>query len=241
MKYHLVYLLLGVLFLTSCNCEKPKYLEEEAISAFDEMSTTIGEMNSCSYTITIKALKPDAEFRDVTHDVYFKGPDKMYIYSSSEDMSRGYWYNGNQFAYYNFLNATFDTLAAPGNILETIEAIHDKYGIYFPAADFFYPTFTDDMIDNFDSILYLNDEKLKQRTIIDIAGLNAKKEVYFTLEKDKIGILPIGLSIYEKSEGVNLAYEANISNWRYNPNLLDRLFNFKPRESDTRVKLEPKK
>lgn len=241
MKYHLVYLLLGILFLTSCNCEKPKYLEEEAIATFDEMSTAIGEIKSCSYTITVQALKEGTEFRELTHDVYFQGPDKMYIYSSGEELSRGYWYNGSQFAYYNFLNATYDTIAASGGIIEAIESIHDDYGIYFPAADFFYPTFTDDMIGNFDTILYLNNEKLKEKNIIDIAGLNSEREVYFTFEKDENGVFPIGLSIYKKSMDDELVYDASITNWRFNPRLLDRLFNFQPRENDTRVKLEPKK
>jgi len=96
------------------------------------------------------------------------------------------------------------------------------------------------MIDNFDTILYLNEEKLKDRSIIDIAGLNSEKEVYFTLEKDENGVLPIGLAIYKKSMDDKLVYGASITNWRYNPRLLDRLFNFQPRETDTRVKLEPK-
>jgi len=240
MKNWLIFLLLGFIML-SCDNKNTKYLEEEAIAAFDEMSKTIGELKACSYSINIKALKPNAEFYEVNHDVYFQGPDKMYIYTSAEDMSRAYWYNGHQFAYYNYLTATYDTLTAPGTILETIEAMHEHYGIYFPAADFFYPTFTDDMIDNFDSILYLNDEELKEGRLIDIVGLNADREVYFTLENDNMGTLPIALSIYEKAEGAQLAYEASINNWRTNPNLLDQLFNFKPRETDTRVKLEPKK
>lgn len=241
MKYQIIYLLLGILFLTSCNCEKPKYLEEEAILSFDEMSGTIGDMTSCSYTIEVQSLRGGGEMKQVTHDVYFKGPDKIYIYSKGEDLSRGYWYNGSQFAYYNYLEKTYDTVHAPGTIIQTIEAIHEKYGVYFPAADFFYPTFTDDMIDNFDSILFLNKEKLKQKSLMDIVGLNAEKEVLFTLTKDDNGVLPIGLSIYKHNEKAKLVYDADIYNWRSNPNLPDRLFNFVPREDAKRVKLEPKK
>ncbi|NPD47250.1 MULTISPECIES: DUF2092 domain-containing protein [unclassified Lentimicrobium] len=241
MKYQVVFLLLGILFLSSCNCDKPKYLEEEAIVAFDELSSTIGEMNSCSYTITVEALREGGELKEVTHDVYFRGPNKMYIYSSGEDLSRAYWYNGSQFAYYNYLTAEYDTTAAPGNIIETIEAIHENYGIYFPAADFFYPTFTDDMINNFDSILYLNQEDLKERSLIEIAGINSELEAIFTLSRSKMGVLPLGLSLYNKEMDNELVYDAVLSNWRHNPSLPDRLFNFVPREDAKRVKLEPKK
>lgn len=241
MKYHLVYLLLGILFLSSCNCEKPKYLEEEAIVSFDEMSATIGEMSSCSYTITVEAKRKGTELKEVIHDVYFRGPNKMYIYTSGENLSRGYWYNGSQFAYYNFLTAEYDTMAAPTTIMETIDAIHENYGIYFPAADFFYPTFTDDMIDNFDSILYLNQEDLKERSLIEIVGINSELEAFFTLSKTKLGVLPLGLSLYNKEMDNELVYDAVLSNWRYNPSLPDRLFNFVPREDAKRVKLEPKK
>ena len=241
MKYQVVYLLLGILSLTSCNCDKPKYLEEEAIVAFDEMSSSIGEMNSCSYTITVEALREGGESKEVTHDVYFRGPNKMYIYSNGEDLSRGYWYNGSQFAYYNYLTAEYDTMVAPGNIIETIEAVHENYGIYFPAADFFYPTFTDDMIDNFDSILYLNQEDLKERSLIEIVGINSELEAIFTLSKNKMGVLPLGLSLYNKEKDNALVYDAVLSNWRHNPSLPDRLFNFIPRDDAKRVKLEPKK
>lgn len=241
MKYQGLYLVLGILLLTYCDSENPKYLEEDAIVAFDEMSSVIGEMNSCSYTIAVQALRNGSELNEVVHDVYFRGPNKMYVYSKGEDLSRAYYYNGSQFAYYNYLTAEYDTMAAPETIMETIDAIHDNYGVYFPAADFFYPTFTDDMIDNFDSILFLNQEELKERSLIEIVGINSELEVFFTLVRNKIGVLPHGLSIYRNEKENELVYDAIISNWRHNPHLPDRLFNFLPREGDKRVKLEPKK
>ena len=97
------------------------------------------------------------------------------------------------------------------------------------------------MIDNFDSILYLNQEDLKERSLIEIVGINSELEAFFTLSKTKMGVLPLGLSLYNKEMDNELVYDAVLSNWRHNPSLPDRLFNFVPRADAKRVKLEPKK
>lgn len=241
MKNIFVYLLLMLIFLSACNQEKPKYLEEQAISTFDQMSQNIGEMSSCSYVLTVKSKNNN--FQTVVNDVYMQGPDKLHIYSKGKNLSRGYWYNGSQFAYFDYLKSSFDTLPAPETIMKTIEAIHDNYGIDFPAADFFYPTFTDDMIDNFDSIMIVgvDDESLEGNTIIDIAGVNNELEVYFSFLKSDESILPYSLSIFKKSDEKKELYKADFSFWKVNPKLADDLFDFKPVENATRVKLKPKK
>jgi len=237
MKHQIIYLLLGVVFLSSCSNQN-KYLEKEAIDVFDQMSLSIGELESCSYTLVTKSAKKKASLSEVEHDVYMRGPNKLYVHSNGEEIAKGYWYNGEQFAFYNFKEASFDTVPAPENIILTIDAIHQSFGIDFPAADFFYPSFTDDMIDNFDSIIYLQEESVNNEKITQVLGINDEISVYFSIADNGEKIYPIGLSIYSKADV--LIYDADFYNWRFNPVLPDFLFEFEPSEGDKRVKLEPK-
>lgn len=239
MKYQIIYLLIGMLIWSSCS-QKNKYLEQEAIDVFDQMSVSIGDMESCSYTLLANSGKNsgDESLTNVLHDVYMRGPNKLYIHSQGESVKKSYWYDGAQFAYYNFKNRSFDTVPAPENIILTIDAIHHAFGIYFPAADFFYPTFTDDMIDNFDSIFYLQEETVNNEKITEILGVNEDLNVYFSIADNGEKVYPLELSIYSKEN--DLIYDAYFENWRFNPNLPDYLFEFEPAEGDKRVKLEPK-
>ena len=125
-------------------------IDTAAILITDRMADMIGSLHSCSYDLrTIQDVQdPDHGIitRFTDHEVYMTGPDRMHVNSIGEEAHKGYWYNGWQLAYYNFTENNFGFVEAPGNIMATIDELHHRYGIDFPAADFFYPTFTDDLI-----------------------------------------------------------------------------------------------
>ena len=77
----------------------------------------------------------------------------MLVDSKSDGDHRGYWYNGKTITYYSYDENNYAVIKAPATIMETIEAINRDYGIYFPAADNFYFTFTDDLIANSEKIV----------------------------------------------------------------------------------------
>lgn len=227
----------ATLFLFSCSTE-PKVYDQRAIASFDALSETIGNLESCSYTLNTFVSKKSGEQYSNENDVYMRGPNKMYIHSIGTKGERSYWYDGKIMGYFNFGNNSFDTVPAPDNIIKTIDGLHKKYGIDFPAADFFYPTFTDDIIDHFDRILFFGDETIDGVECVVSEATSDKFLVHIWIDKNTN--LPHKLVISNVNNPLGY-YEAVFSNWRKNPNLPDILFEFKPPENSKRVALKLKK
>jgi hypothetical protein len=161
----------------------------------------------------------------------------MYIHSIGTKGERSYWYDGKTMGYFNYTKNVFDTIPAPDNIIKTIDVIHHKYGIDFPAADFFYPTFTDDMIDGFDKILFYGDETIDGVDCVVSESVNDKYLVHIWINKSTN--LPHKLVISTVNNPLGY-YEAVFSNWRVNADLPDILFEFKPPLNSNRAPLKVK-
>ncbi len=196
-------------------------------------------MESLSYTVDSYNIDKNGNEAGKTSDVYIKGSNKMFIHNNNttkEDKS--FWYNGEKFAYFLFNKNEYDILDAPDNILKLIDAINSKYGIYFPAADFLYPTLTDDMIDNYDQILYFGEEKVGPLDCIVLEAINEETIAQIWIAKETN--LPHKMIITSKTNE-NKYYEAVYTNWRINPELPDVMFEFQPPTGSTQVKLQLKK
>ena len=137
MKKLLFFLIVTVLFTVSCSSDQAgKQYDTRAIEYLDNLSETIGSLNSCSYTLnTINAKSKDSVFTN-EHDVYMRGADKMHITSNGRKGPKAYWYNGKQFSYFSYNKNVYDTVSAPKNTIAAIDFLHEKFGIDFPAADF---------------------------------------------------------------------------------------------------------
>lgn len=225
------------LVLGSCTSNNQKY-DEKAVSSLDALSETIGNLNSCSYTLnTLVSEGDEIEFRN-EHDLYMRGPDKLHIHTIGTKGKKGFWYDGSSFAYFSYDKSSYDTVSAPNNIIAAIDELHNKYGIDFPAADFFYPSFTDDILDNFNHVMYMGDENIDELDCVVIKASN--ENVVLKIWIEKYTNLPHIISIVKTNDSIN-SYEAVFSNWRLNPILPDLLFEFAPPINSTRVKLQPKK
>jgi len=231
------YLIAATLFFVSCTSDNGKY-EQVAVNHLDKLSETIGNLNSCSYTLnTVVHKGAESEFIN-EHDVYMRGPDKMHVHTNGTKGQKGFWYDGSNFAYFSYDKNTFDTISATGNIITVIDQLHNKFGIDFPAADFFYPTLTDDILDNFNEVILVGDENIDNVDCVVILASNDNIVLKIWIEKDSD--LPHKMSI-KPSDKSESSYEAVFSNWRINPSLPDMLFEFEPPANSKREKLQPKK
>ena len=104
--------------------------------------------------------------------------------------------------------------------------MHKTFKIDFPAADVFYPTLTDDILNHCDTLLYLG--------LVDIDGISCK-QIYaantnFTvyLSMDETSNLPVQLELYGRGERSGELFQANYTDWQLNPNLPDEMFKFEP-------------
>jgi hypothetical protein len=221
----ILYAVVASLFLVSCTAKNEEQYDTRAIESLDAMAEVIGELSACSYTLKDVNVNEDgSEFYNV-HDVYMRGPNKMYIHSNGTKGERSYWYDGTVLAYYSFDKDTYAEIDAPENIMETIRYVHDKYGVRFPAADFFYPSFTDDILTNFDQVLFLGDELIDG--IESTSILASRDTLVVQIWIDKASNLPLRLSIESIGDTAKF-YEATFSNFRSNPDLPDLMFESDP-------------
>lgn len=231
-----LYTMLSAVLFISCNSSGDGEYDTRAVESLDKLTETIGNMESLSYTVESYIVNEESDETSKLSDVYLKGANKIFIENESNKGNKSYWYNGEKFAYFLFNKNEYDILDAPDNTLKLIDSINSKYGIYFPAADFLYPTLTDDLIDSYDQILYFGEEKVGDVECIALEATNEETILQIWIVKETN--LPHKM-IIESKTNENKYYEAEYSNWRINPKLPDIMFEFLPPSGSTQVKFQP--
>ena len=211
-----------------------------AILILDKMSSVIGDLSSCNYTLNTSNDQIDVELGLVkqftTHRVYMVGPDKMLVDSRGEKGHRGFWYNGEMLAYYSYSENNYAIIDAPANIIATIDTVNKTYGIDFPAADFFYPSFTDDLIENNDEIIFVGKSSVDEKECFHIIAKNSLMSTQVWISDDAL-FLPVKMVIIYYDVSPNQQYEATFSNWQLNPSLPNAMFEFTPPAGANKLKL----
>lgn len=234
--------LLIILGLISCNKNNGFY-ETEAIDELDKMSETIGELNSCSFSLDVISMQLDKKANTEldknknSHDVYMQGPAQFYIHSRGTKGLNSYWYDGQRFSFCAHDRRVFDTIRTQGNVIEVMDHLNQEYGIYFPAADFFYPTLTDDLIGFSDEVILLETQTIDQKKYIVIQATNTKKRINIWI--NKTSNLPFKFIISPQTNK-GLYYEATFSNWNLNSKFYDVLFEYTPSKGTKREPLQKK-
>jgi hypothetical protein len=236
-RYVFLVILFSVLIFVSCNSSGDGEYDTRAVDKLDKLTETIGDLSSLSYTVNSFTLNEKGEETLVESDVYLNGSNKMFIENTGTNGAKSFWYNGENFAYFLFDKNEYDILDAPDNTLKLIDSIHSRYDIYFPAADFLYPSLTDDILENYNQLLYFGDEKVNDVDCIALEAVNEEIIVQIWVEKESH--LPHKMVIESKTNE-NKYYEAEYSNWIVNPKLPDIMFEFLPPEGSERKKFVAK-
>jgi hypothetical protein len=215
--------------------------DSAAIFIMDRMSDVIGDLEACSYKLhTASDEKNDVHGLVRSYgvdEVYMSGPDKLLVSIKNQKGHRQYMYNGKQMVYYSFAENNYGTIEAPSTTMEAIDKIHNEYGVNFPAADFFYPTFTDDMITLFEEIRYLGKVTIDNKECFHVLGKNKDMTVQFWINNDAF-TLPAKMLITQNSD--HSQYEVTFSNWKINPNLPEAMFDFLPPAGANRLRIVAK-
>lgn len=223
------------------HAQAPKY-DSAAIYLMDRMSDVIGNLESVHFTLTTAFDEIDHEHGVVRHygvdEVFMSGPNKMLVTTRNFKGHRQYMYNGSHMAYFSFTENNYGIIDAPSSTIAAIDQIHREYGVDFPAADFFYPTFTDDMIALFDEIRYLGKAEIAGRTCFHLLGKNGDMTAQFWIENDAL-MLPMKMLLIENN-GNHIHYEATFSGWQINPVLPAAMFDFLPPPGARRLRIVAK-
>jgi hypothetical protein len=232
-KLLLNFLWIGLL-LTSCQDKPQGFYDDEAIATLDKITEIIGGLNSVSLYIEAENTN-NGDTTLTQSDVYLKGNNKMHLIAREGKNQKGYWYNGEKLSVFRYNSEEYDEVPAPATSIETIDSAHRTYGVRFPAADFFYPTLTDDLINDFDSIVMLESVVYDELTYSQLRATNADTEVIITI--DQSTSLPAMLEIYSRKVDHDESYIGKFSNWRLNPKITDDIFTFIAPKDATKANL----
>lgn len=224
--------LLGIficsIITTGVAAQKTK-IDTIAVAILDRMSAMIGDLNSCHVTVKSNYDVRSQHLGLVKHgdeeQLYMQGPDKLLIRSQGDRGDRNIFYNGKTLNYYSVENNQYATLPLSLPIVDMIDTVNKLYGINFPAADFFYPSFVDDLLSESEYLIYLGMMKVDGKDCFHIAGTAADKTFQFWISDDGLN-LPLKMVIVYTNRDMNPQYEAVLSDWQINQNLPPALFEF---------------
>jgi len=215
-------------------------IDSSAVSILDRMSSLLGSMNSLSvktltnYDIRNKAL--GLVKHSNIHELYLHGPNKLYISSQGDRGERQYYYNGKSLILYSSERNTYSEAKAPENLISMIDTMHTQYGMEFPAADFFYPRFVDDIIGESTTLMYLGMTHIDGQECFHIAGVTKDKSYQFWISNGAY-YLPVKMVIIYTDKDLNPQFEENFKDWKINPEIPDALFEFAPPPLAKKIKL----
>ena len=215
-------------------------IDTVAVAILDKMSAMIGELSSCGVNIRSNYDVNSKELGLVKHSdeqkLYMHGPNQLLLKSEGDQGSRDFYFDGKTLSYYSMDKNQYGQIDAPVNVIEMIDTVNKRYGIEFPAADFFYPTFVDDILADSKTLVYLGLAKIDGKECYHIAGTTSDKTYQFWIADDAF-TLPLKVVIIYTNKEMHPQYEATLSGWQINPSLPDALFAFTVPHRARKVKL----
>lgn len=213
-----------------------------AIEILDHMADIIGDLESCSFSLSTSYDYMDPDYGFIKHystdDVFFDGANKLLVQKKGTKGNKGFWYNGTDLNYYSYDENNYVTIPAPSSTLAMIDSVHQTYDITFPAADFFYPSLTDDILEGFDSLKYLGKSNVANTDCFLIKASSDEMDVLLWIANEAYKLPKKHVIRYKNKD--NRTYEATFSNWALNPNIPNSLFEFVPPASASKIKIRPK-
>jgi hypothetical protein len=237
----LIFLFSGVFGVGQLQAQTRR-IDTVAVAILDKMSAMIGELSSCSVDIRSNYDISSKELGLIKHSdeqqLFIHGPNQLLLKSEGDQGSRDFYFDGKTLTYYSMDKNQYGQIDAPLNVVEMIDTVNKLYGIEFPAADFFYPTFVDDILADSKTLVYLGLTKIDNKECYHIAGTTADKTFQFWIADDAF-TLPIKMVIVYIGKEMHPQYEASLGNWQINPSLPDALFTFTVPHRARKVKLMP--
>ena len=224
-------LFLFLLFLGIFSTARPQETTYDtiAIVILDHMSAILGDLSSCRFRLDVESDLADPDLGVITshetNDISFGGPDKMLMHIQGDKGHRGYWYNGKSLTWYSFTENNYVVINVPDRLIPMIDSVNDIYGIDFPAADFFYPTFTDDLINQSDYISFQGSTRLNDKSCLQVVAKNKEMTMQFWISDEAL-FLPMKMVIVYHDKSRAQRYEASFSDWQINPVLPLAMFEF---------------
>src|ERR1700753_2529962 len=125
-------------------------IDTVAVAILDRMSAVIGDLTSCSVTISSNYDVASKDLGLIKHSdeeqLFLHGPNKLLVKSEGDRGSKDFYFDGKKLSYYSLDKNQYGQIDAPASLMEMIDTVNKLYGIEFPAADFLYSSFVDDIL-----------------------------------------------------------------------------------------------
>ncbi|MEN8788269.1 MAG: DUF2092 domain-containing protein [Flavobacteriaceae bacterium] len=227
-KYIIACALLALPFFGQSQAERQ--IDSAAVYILDRMADIIGELEAVSFSMETATDRLDDTQKVKTFystsDVIMTGPDKMVFQKSGDKGKQGFWYNGTYATLYSFKENNYVTLEIPGNLVEMIDELHNRFEFYFPAADFFYPSFTDDILTEFNTLEYMGKAMVDGKECFYVRATNETMNLQLWISGGNLN-LPKRFIITQKGKQ-HLRIESSFNHWDINPSLPNSIFEFLP-------------
>lgn len=236
-----LFFLIGFVIITITMRSQSQRIDSSAVYILNRTTESLQYIKSCSFksvmTYDIANDNLGLVKHSINEKVSIKFPDKMKITSTGDKGNKSLWYDGKNLNYYSFDNNTYATATAPKSVIETIDETSKKFGIEFPAADFFYESFLDDLRAEQGSLVYLGKTIIDDKECFHIAGTDKNKSFQFWIGNDDF-FLPIKMVIVYTNDKNKPQYEAIYKDWVINPDFPDYMFEFIAPPKATKVQFQ---
>jgi len=240
-KKLLLFVFIGAMNIKAIG-QAPK-IDTVAVSILDRMSAIIGDLSSCSVTIKsnydINSRELGLVKHSNEHELYLHGPNKLLVKSEGDKGSHILSYNGKTLTYYSRDKNQFGLIPSQASVVDMIDSVNKMYGIEFPGADFFYPTFVDDILAESKNLVFIGITKVGDKDCFHIAGTAKDKTFQFWISDDAF-YLPMKMVIVHTAKENNPQFEAVFTNWKINPDLPDAMFEFNAPPNAKKIKMVAK-
>jgi hypothetical protein len=220
--------LISLVFLSVSTRNTFAQIDSEAVVILDKMSDVVTDLESCTFVLKTEYDIYNTRLGLVKHsddaNVFLKAPDKLLVNRKGDAGEKSLYCDGKTFTYYSSDNNQYSSIPALSTIMETIDSIHNEYGIDFPAADIFYPDLIDELIDKSDDMAYLGLTTMENKECHHIAGTTDLLTYQVWINSEDF--LPVKMVLVYTSKEGSPQYEAMYLDWNLNKALDDSMFNF---------------
>lgn len=219
-----------------------KDIDPIAIALIDKMGAVIGSLEACSFDLETVHDEVNQsgmlERHFDVHRILLRGPDRFTIRSRGSKGNRGYWYNGSYLTWYSFDENNYVTIPAPTDIIHAIDSLNTTYGLQFPGADIFYPSFADDLLAEFENIAYAGIKTVEGVECFHIIAENDSYNFQLWIENGAY-YMPRKYLILIKGE-VPEIFEGTFDSWDTQAALPDAIFEFIPPKNAELISIMPR-
>lgn len=230
-------------FLLSGTSLRAQNLDTAALYILQRMSNTLKSLSSCSLHVQAFYDSPTDDLglikRVKEETVYATFPNKLLIDTKGDNERHALIYNGKSLTYYSFDGNSYSTIDnPPGTSLETIQLLSNTYGIEVPGADFFYPSFVDDIKTTALTLSLLGKTTIDGTECYHIAGKDSTMSYQFWIKNDAL-FLPYKMAIVYYNRPGSPQYEALYTDWNLNINIPPSVFEFTVPPNSEKVMIKP--